>query len=614
MPDTTHSRREFLRAAGVGLACSTVIHGQGTERPETRRRRRPNFIVMMADDLGAHELGCYGHPEHQTPNLDRLAQTGIQFRTCYATPICHPSRFLIMTGQYAHHNGVYHFASRPGGPKPDAPEEQIKNHVTFAHVLKQRGYATALSGKWQLSGTIPDLVHEAGFDEYCMWAYTHNLPAGVEHTGGWQGKPGKTTSRYWHPSIVSNGKYIPTKPSDYGPDRFADFAIDFARRHRDGPFLVYCPMALTHAPYYATPDTTKTPEDKFKHLKSNWRANVEYMDKTVGRIVTALDELGLRDNTILFFTGDNGTGGNGKGRPTEMGARVPMVVNGPGLVKAIGKSAALVDLSDILPTLAEFAEAPLPADRPIDGQSFAPILRGETQKVRDWIYSYIGDRRVLRDERWLLENNSPREKGSFYDCGSCRDGTDYREVTDTDEPEVVAARKRFDDLLADKPVPVLPDDGQSAGKQRQDRGGKVKSGGQWSSEWLKQPERWSAGSNSPVVCADPRGLRIAVREGQKRGVAMIPTRYTLPAGVKTARLRVAEISPNTTWIFKLAGNWRGTGRISAAHTTEISKTGVVELALDKRVLALPAEPWLVKLGLTGAPGSFVVIESVEFTQ
>jgi arylsulfatase A len=447
------TRRKFLKSsalAGAALATS------GRLPTAEEKSKKTSFIVMMADDLGAKELACYGHPDHETPNLDRLAETGVQFRTCYATPICHPTRFMIMTGQYGHHNGIYQFPGRRGGPEPDSPLEDMKKHFTFAHMLKQAGYTTAHAGKWQLPGKLPDLVYEAGFDEYCMWAYRHNLPEDVKHTGGWENKQKTKTSRYWHPSILKNTEYQSTKPDDYGPDLFASFVIDFIRRHRDEPVFVYYPMCLTHAPRYPTPDTSKSVEDRFKRDKGNFRANVEYMDKIVGRIVKSLEDLGLRDNTVLFFTGDNGTGGSGKGQVTELGARVPMIVNCPGSVKAIGPSDALADLSDVLPTLADLAEVPLSRDRPIDGVSFAPILRGEKSDVREWIYSYLGDGRILRDKRWLLEGNSPHNPGRFCDCGDSRDGVGYRDVTDSRDPEVVAARKRFEGILKDKPVPLLP--------------------------------------------------------------------------------------------------------------------------------------------------------------
>lgn len=448
-------RRDFLKTTaltGMTLgqwACSTA------QAAKPARPKPPNLIVIMADDLGAKELGCYGNSRHKTPNLDKLAETGVFFKTCYAAAICHPTRFMIMTGQYGCHNGVCQFAGRAGGPKPTDPEENIANHRTFAQVLKDRGYATVMAGKWQLTGKIPSLVHETGFDEYCMWAYKHNLPPGVEHKGGWEGKAGKKPSRFWHPSIVQNGRYRPTRPDDYGPDIFTDFIVDAARRHKDRPFFAYYPMALTHGPFYTTPDTTRSEKDRFVNKRTNFKSNVEYMDKLVGRIVAALEKLKIRDNTIILFTGDNGTGGQGKGQPTELGARVPMIANGPGRVKAQGAVDALVDLSDILPTLADFAAAKVPDDRPIDGRSFAPILRGEKGRPREWIFSYLGPWRVLRTERWLLERNSAARFGRLYDCGKSRDGKGYQDVTDAGTPEVAAIKAKFKAILKELPAPVV---------------------------------------------------------------------------------------------------------------------------------------------------------------
>lgn len=416
--------------------------------------RQPNLIVIMADDLGAKELGCYGHPEHRTPRLDALAKTGTQFRTCYATPVCHPTRFEIMTGQYGSHNGVFNFANRPGGPKGNAKVEDIgANHITFAEVLKPAGYATGLAGKWQLSGEAPTLVNDCGFDEYMIWAYKNNWPPGTDYTGGYEGRGNSKPARYWHPSLVTNGKYQPTKPDDYGPDLHTDFLIDFMKRHRDEPFFVYYPMCLTHAPWLPTPDSEQNGKKRGSGGPQNFQANVEYMDKLVGRIVDALDELGLRENTILFFTGDNGTGNDGKNKPTELGARVPMIVNGPG-VQARGAIDDLVDLSDVLPTLADLAGTTPPSDRPIDGKSFAGVLKGQPSP-RDWIFSYLGGDRIVRDKRWLLEANSMTRPGRFYDCGESRDGTGYRDVTTSDDPEVRAARERFEKILADLPSPVV---------------------------------------------------------------------------------------------------------------------------------------------------------------
>ena len=289
-----------------------------------------------------------------------------------------------------------------------------------------------------------------------MWAYKHNLPSGVKHTGGWEGPIGGKTSRYWNPSILRNGQYVPTTMEDYGPDIFTDFVIDFARRHRDQPFFIYYPMVLTHGPFYSTPTTHPNAKEKFRNSKvEKFQQNVEYLDQLVGRIVTALDELGSGEDTIVLFTADNGTGGEGKGTPTELGARVPMIVNCPGRVQPLGASDALVDTSDVLPTLIELAGAQLPANHPLDGRSFAPILRGEQTDVREWIFSYLGDRRVLRTKRWLLENNAPDDFGRLSDCGTSRDGTGYQDVTDSTDPEVQRVRQHFEQILATKPVPQL---------------------------------------------------------------------------------------------------------------------------------------------------------------
>ncbi|HNR31349.1 MAG TPA: sulfatase-like hydrolase/transferase [Candidatus Hydrogenedentes bacterium] len=466
-------RRHFLTLAAGCAAGMSPWPASGARAQAAGGRRPPNFLVIMADDIGAKELSCYGHATHRTPHLDGLARDGVQFQTCYATPICHPTRLMIMTGQYGCHNGVYNFAGRRGGPDPNDPVEDMTNHVNFAQILKQQGYATALAGKWQLSGKVPTLIHECGFDDYCFWAYKHNLPEGVEHTGAWESPDKNKPSRYWHPSIMKNGEYVPTKPDDYGPDLYADFLIDFMGRNKDRPFLAYYPMCLTHGPHVRTPDTKALEDPKYDKPPRVYQGAVEYMDKIVGRLAAALDALGLRENTIILFTGDNGTGGDGKGDPTELGARVPMIVNAPGIVKARGATDALTDLSDVLPTLCAFAGAPSPADRPIDGRSLAPFLRGETDAARDWIFSYIADRRILRTSRWLLEDNSPLHYGRLYDCGDSRDGSGYREVTVAGTPEVLTIKEQFDAILGKLPAPHIPEEGHPAAQKkaaRNDRG------------------------------------------------------------------------------------------------------------------------------------------------
>jgi len=176
----------------------------------------------------------------------------------------------------------------------------------------------------------------------------------------------------------------------------------------------------------------------------------------------------------VFFTGDNGTGGDGKGQPTELGARVPMIVNCPGLVKPLGAVDELMDLSDVLPTLADFAGASVPKDRPIDGRSFAPLLRGQKHDSREWAFAYIGEWRILRTRRWLLERNTAKQFGRLYDCGTRRDGRGYKEVTDSTDPEVLAVRKKFEQILKKLPPPDVSADKRPAGgrkrKKRREKG------------------------------------------------------------------------------------------------------------------------------------------------
>lgn len=447
MSRDTLGRRHFIRAAAAGAAAASVAPEAFAQRAG---QRRPNILLIMADDLGAKELACYGNQTHRTPNLDRLANTGVMFRTCWATPICSPSRAAIMTGRYGFRTRWYH--NNMKFPIGDAGLHLGKSQLIFAELLKSAGYATAVSGKWQLPGRLPDLCHDFGFDEYAIWASVRQLPDPTAYRGPVEGAqdivPGRT-SRYWHPCILSNGKHLPTTEQDYGPDKFADFLIDFMKRKGRGPFLAYYPMCLTHGPHDPTPAPTR-PGGK---TEGGFQHNVEYMDKIIGRLVKALDDLGLRDNTILFFTADNGTGGQGKGQATELGARVPMIVNCPGTVKARAPSDELVCFADVLPTLADFAGAGLPEGYVIDGKSFAPLLRGETAQHREWIFSYLSEKRMLRDKRWLLEGNSLQDFGRLYDCGDSRDGTGYKEVTDSQDAAVIAARQRFQKILEGLPAP-----------------------------------------------------------------------------------------------------------------------------------------------------------------
>lgn len=429
------TRREFLGLA-AGAAASVFSRPGFAES----RAKPLNFLLIMADDLGAKDLGCYGSGDHRTPHLDALAQTGMRFETCWATPLCSPTRVELMTGRYGFRTGWYNFLGRETTPMDHLQPDEI----TFADVLRSKGYATGLAGKWQL-GLItkqPTMIFDSGFDEYFTWAWKEG---GLPKDAKFNGSP---RQRYWHPAIIENGKHVPTTPDQYGPDLYSDWIVRFIERHKEGPFLAYYPMCLVHPPWDPTPD----PSSPTGKTEGGLKPNVEYMDTIIGRVVNALDRLGLRENTVVFFTGDNGTARDGKGTVTERGVRVPMIVNCPGIVQSGLVSRELIDLSDMLPTLAELAGAALPHGVNIDGRSFAPLLRGEQGNPRGWVFSYLAYERMIRDKRWLLEGD-----GRLYDCGECRDGSAYRDVTHSDDPEALAARKRFMEILNHMPAPKKPE-------------------------------------------------------------------------------------------------------------------------------------------------------------
>ncbi len=409
--------------------------------------RKPNVILVLADDLGARELGCYGNTLHKTPNLDRLAAEGTRFETFYVNPLCTPTRVALMTGQYGFHNGFLGMSNPAFVPGKSSPRRDIATHFTHGRMLQQAGYVTALAGKWQLSGKLPDLVFEAGFEHYRMWAYDHNLPEEVKHPAH---ESGGNACRYWHPSILENGKYLPTRPEQYGPDLFNEFVLDFVRSHKSQPFFVYYPSVLTHSPHLETPD----PEKPGERRAATFKNNLEYLDHLMGRLLDTLKAEELDRNTVVIFIGDNGTGGAGKATLTELGARTPCIVRGPGVRSGV-VSRAVADVTDIFPTLADLAGVQLPGDRPFDGHSLLPVLRGEKERHRDWIYSHLDDGRVLRDNRWLLEIDKGGGREKFFDCGESRDGSGYKEVSRSADPEVGEARARFGRILEGLPN-VLP--------------------------------------------------------------------------------------------------------------------------------------------------------------
>lgn len=232
-----------------------------------------------------------------------------------------------------------------------------------------------------------------------MWAYAHSLPEGVKHTGGWE-KPGKP-SRYWHPAILQNEKYRPTTKDDYGPDIYTQFILDFVKQNRSEPFFVYYPMVLTHGPFYPTPQSKDLEStNKFKSNTRYFGDMVSYTGHCVDRIVQKLDDLGIAEDTLVLFTTDNGTHVSilsrmgdrlvpgGKGVPVDAGCHAPLIAYWKGTIEPGSICTDLVDFSDFLPTISAVSGAELPTDRPLDGRSFLPQLRGERGDPRSSVFMH----------------------------------------------------------------------------------------------------------------------------------------------------------------------------------------------------------------------------------
>jgi arylsulfatase A-like enzyme len=434
MDNMRQSRRNFVKAMGLGAAAFSL--GSLPQKALSGGRSdRPNIIFIMADDCSRDWLGCYGSQENATPNLDKLATGGIRFETFWVTPICTPTRNMLLTGRYPFRTGWvrHHDAPRWGGQYFDWNRE-----ITFARVLKEAGYATAIGGKWQVNDlrTHPDALERHGFDEHCLWS-------GFE-----TGNP-PSAERYWDPYIITNGKRK-VHHEAFGPDIVNDFLRDFVRRHRDGPFMVYYPMILTHGPFTPTPHNRDKLQDK-SDKKELYRSMVHYADFLIGRLVRTLDELGIRDNTVIFYTGDNGSSCGGKawgqeqlnkakGNKSDKGAHTPLVVNWPGGIKPGRATSDLSDISDMMPTFAELAGATLPEGVKIDGESIVSILKGADGPRRKWIFSQIEDKRFIRDKRFILHVD-----GRMYDLAA--DPYEKNNLAASTDPDVASARQKLQKVL-----------------------------------------------------------------------------------------------------------------------------------------------------------------------
>lgn len=468
LPTSRALHMAFL-AGATALADGRVSEIDPGEKPQERtdaiserdatEMTKPNILCILLDDLGKEWISCYGARDIETPNIDALARGGIRFDNVYSMPQCTPSRMCLLTGQYPYRNGwVNHWdVPRWGRARYDVEAYPCNLGV----LMRDAGYATAVAGKWQINDfrVEPDAMEKAGFDEWCMW------------TGYEAGNP-PSGERYWDPYIYRNGKASQTYPGAFGPDMFCDFVIDFMNRQTESgqPFFVYYPMVLTHTPFTTTPlePDAKTGLDKHK-------AMVRYSDHLLGRLIEALEKAGVRDNTLVIFTADNGTCRamtghigdraipGGKAKTVEPGVNIPFIANWPGTVPAGRVSKALVDFTDMIPTFADFAGLPVPGPDKVDGSSIAPYLRGKVDdSPRDWILAMGGHNnakvsergvenewyfrdRVVRDKRYKLYVGTDREPEKFIDLQA--DPDERTDITGSESDEALASRRRLESLV-----------------------------------------------------------------------------------------------------------------------------------------------------------------------
>ena len=279
------------------------------------------------------------------------------------------------------------------------------NEKTFGNMLKDAGYATCIVGKWQLNGmdseyetSQEDMLKRPqhfGFDEYCLWNFI-----------------GGSRNRYANPNLYQNGHQLTGLEDAYGPDAVSDYAVDFMMRNSDKPFLLYYPMILTHNPFVPTPDSQEWegPALRMKSDKRFFKDMVEYSDQIAMKMVDAIKELGLDDNTIFIFTADNGTNigitsqtvsgplVGSKGTMPDAGPHVPMVVYNPSKIKEGFDFNELFEFNDFLPTMAEAAGIPIPTDT--DGQSIYPLISNEAQPTRETVFMHYDPLKRGKSNAW----------------------------------------------------------------------------------------------------------------------------------------------------------------------------------------------------------------------
>jgi arylsulfatase A-like enzyme len=390
------NRRGFLKAVALGAA-GLSLPGCGTNGPASTAsvsKKRTNIILIMIDDLSWMDLHCQGNERLDTPNIDRLASQGMRFTDAYsAAPVCSPTRAAIMTGQSPARLGLTtHIPDRPQYRPKDATLLSAKtlNHLPLEHVklaerLKEAGYATGFFGKWHLSRASA----EKGLSERELRPEFQGFDLNI---GGCSfGGPPSYFDPFRNPTIENR------REGEYLPDRLADEAITFIKAHREELFFAALWNYTVHWPMQAPQALIDKYEKRIgPGLKDPiYGAMIEALDASVGRVMAAIDELKLADQTLIIFTSDNG-GFDGvsdnrplrasKGHLYEGGIRVPLIVRWPGIIPAKTICRTPVISTDFYPTLLDVSSLPHGTGKTLDGESIMPLLKRTGQLKRKAIY------------------------------------------------------------------------------------------------------------------------------------------------------------------------------------------------------------------------------------
>ncbi|MGB7161525.1 MAG: sulfatase [Tepidisphaeraceae bacterium] len=385
--------RVMLFLAGV-LFATTHVLAQDSPQPA-----RPNVILILTDDQGYADLGCYGSTRIKTPRIDRMAAEGIRFTDFYAAAsVCTPSRAAMLTGCYPQRVGMGEIPPLPGG-KPwqtrvlfrNAPFGLNPDETTIAEILKSAGYATACVGKWHLGDQKPFLPADHGFDQHFGILYTNDMPP---------------------VDFVRDGKIVEEKIDQSTiTGRYTDEALKFIRGHKDGPFFLFLSHTLPHVPLAAS--------DRFKGKSAGglYGDAIEEIDDSTGRVLDALAELKIDDRTLVIYTSDNGpwlakgeNGGSayplrgGKGGSYEGGFRVPCVLRFPGTIPPGSVCREVATQMDFLPTLAQLAGASV--KHPIDGKNITNLVLAKpgAESPHESFFYYVGNRlHAVRSGKWKLK-------------------------------------------------------------------------------------------------------------------------------------------------------------------------------------------------------------------